>query len=110
MIESCTGWKCGDALYPLLRDAQKAALEGIIGENLAEGIRGDIAGLLIGRKEDVIKVLSLAEPKERKTRADKGSKRTRKIAPVATGKPQVNPPEVIEDANRMEPLPKYKGK
>lgn len=81
--EQCPGWKCGDGLYPVLRDAQKAALEAVIGENLDAGLRGDVAAVLIDRREDVIKILSLEAPKERKPRADKGRPRTKKIAPVA---------------------------
>ena len=86
IIERCEGYRIGDALYPILADAQKAALCQVMGcDKDASGV-----ATIVAHREEVIKILSMEAPKVRKTRKDKGGKRTTKIAPVnpsAVGKP-----------------------
>jgi hypothetical protein len=87
IIEPCEGYRVGDGLYPILVDAQKAALSRVTGLEASNSALGDI----VANREEVIKILSLKEPKQRKPRADKGTHRTRKSFAVhsatATGKP-----------------------
>lgn len=59
-------------------------------------------------RAEALAILSLEAPKQRKPRADRGTKRTKKIAPV-TGKP-VPPPAPDADPNKMDALPKYKNR
>lgn len=80
-IEPCGGWRVGDALFPILDQAQKAALCAVLGcDSDAESVQA-----IVEHRAEVIKILSMEAPKPRKPRADRGTKRTRKIAPVAPG-------------------------
>lgn len=88
--EECKGWKIDGVMYPVLEEAQRAAIKSTIFPACDKDVEHDadyITGAIVANRAEVVAILSLEAPKERKTRRDKGTKRTTKIAPVAPAKP-----------------------
>lgn len=96
--EPCEGWKIDGVMYPILDDAQRAALVSILQREITTHTDGGeyekAVNVLVNHRAEVLAILSLEAPKQRKARADKGRPRTKKIAPVAPATPQPNPPSV----------------
>lgn len=95
MIEQVKAYKYGNQVYPSIRDAQFAALELIFSAldevNPANSSHSSTAAnLALEKRDEIVGILSLEgepQPKPRKTRKDKGTKRAERFA--------VNP-ELIE--------------
>lgn len=85
--EECKGWKIDGVMYPILEDAQRAALRTIIYPVGAVEGKNDVAENIVSHRAEIMAILSLEAPKQRKPRCDKGTSRTKKIAPVAPAKP-----------------------
>lgn len=88
--EECKGWKIDGVMYPVLEEAQRAAIKRAIFQACEKDAELDadyITGAIVANRAEVIAILSLEAPKQRKPRCDKGTSRTKKIAPVAPAKP-----------------------
>lgn len=74
--EKGPGWRVGKCFYPILRDAQAAAISALLNVDTL----GQIPDAILDHQEEVIKILSLGkdEPKPRKRRKDAGTHRTQK--------------------------------
>lgn len=92
--EECKGWKIDGVMYPVLEEAKLAAVErifeprmlGMLNEHQQVTAKA-IAGQILDHDAEIMAILSLEAPKQRKPRCDKGTSRTKKIAPVAPSKP-----------------------
>lgn len=84
--EQCAGWRIAGTMYPILAEAQAAALARIL-DGMDDGSKHEqaeqAAAIIVNHREEVLAILSLEAPRQRKPRADRGTTRTKKIAPVA---------------------------
>ena len=77
MIKPCFGYQVGEKMLPVLRDAQIEAINAILS---AVPAGGKHAEALVDAKQTVLEILTVKPP--RKTRSDKGTSKTKRIAPV----------------------------
>lgn len=84
-IKPANGWQHGGSLYPVLAHAQQAALKDILASSMGE-LADKAAAAIVAAKDEVVKILTVSEPRSRKRRSDFGTHRPAKKKPAA------NPP------------------
>lgn len=100
-IEKSPGYKCGDAFYPCLCDAQAHALE-----MLFEGkSRDEIPRWIIANKDSVICILTGTKP--RKPRADRGKSHRKPQTPAEV---KDSPEPGVLPGVKVEASSKYRNK
>lgn len=97
--KECRGWEVAGVMHPILEHARRAAIAALFDKTDMSNIEF-VCNTLLGHRDEVLAILSLEAPKQRKTRRDKGHPRTRKIAPLPQTKKQAAINAALQDGKQ----------